>query len=381
MKLGPVNRKLFGEFPRYVGLVGPERGDRRDQFPAFDEPCFRLFLDANYGECNLYTRISHLGGEGGSILDEVFLDLDVDKPDKGRDEDWASEVIPEMRRDRMVADDVLGDVVEDARKAARYIQDEGWPAIGVFSGLGIHIHVLTEPEVEPSRELKTMTRMIEDEAGLMTLDEKGARQGDFNRLCRVANCPRVASDGHPVALYTIPLTLDELADITPEELLKWSDDTRQIDVPVGDRPSMQVVEDYESSSEGGVVDTETREITDVSAEEYEDQFETFVKDVLKMPCMYERMMSRNPDGDVRLNSAILMFNSGMDIDGVQEVYSKLGWFDYDPEITREKLEYIHENRYRSMSCQTIQEKGLCVFERDEREECPTFGWQGGQASW
>jgi len=381
MKLGPVNRELFGKYPRHVGLVGPERGEHRDQFLAFDRACFDLFLDANYGENNLYTRISHIGDAGGSILDKVFLDLDVDKPDTDRDTDWASEIIPEMRDDRMVADDVLGDVVEDARRAARYIQEREWPALAIFSGLGIHIHILTEPRVQPDRELRTMTRMIEDEASLQTLDEKGARQGDYNRLCRIANCPRVASDGYPLSLYTIPLTVQELVDITPDDLLKMAEEPRQVPLPSGDRPKMEIFEDYEPDTEAGVVDVDTAEVGEVSPSEYGEQFETFVKDVLKMPCMYERLMTRNPDHDVRLNCAALMFNSGMGVDGVQDVFRKLGWFDYDPEITRDKLEHIYDNRYRTMSCQTIQEKGLCVYEKGEREECPTFGWRGGQCSW
>lgn len=379
MKLGPANRELFGETPRHVGLVGPERGENRNQFLAFDRTNFRMFLDANYGEHNMYTRISYIGDEGGSILNEVFLDLDVDKPDDT--DDYASEIIPEMREDRMVADEVLGDVVEDARRAARYLEARDWPAIGVFSGLGIHVHALTEPAVQPDRELKTMTRKIDAEADLSTLDEKGARQGDYNRLCRIANCPRIGKDGHPLGLYTIPLTRDELKDITPEELLKWSQEPRQIQIPRGDRPQMEIVEDFEDDSEGGVVDVEVQEIGDVANGNMEEQFEEFLTDALKMPCMYERIMTRNPDHNVRLNCAVLLYNCGLTVTDVSEIFKRLGWFDYDPDITRDKLEHIYKNGYRSMSCQTVQEKGLCVYDREEREDCPTFGWRGGQNNW
>lgn len=382
MKLGPVNRELFGEYPRHVGLVGPERGEHRDQFLAFDRACFDIFLDANYEEHNLYTRISHIGEAGGSILDKIFLDLDVDKPDDlGRDDDWAAEIIPQMREDRMVADEVLGDVVEDARRVARYIQDRNWPAVAIFSGLGIHVHILTEPTVQPGRALRTSVRMIEDEANLKTLDEKGARQGDYNRLCRIANCPRIAADGYPLGLYTIPVTMDELEDITVEDLLEMASSPRQIQMPRQERPRMDVHEDYEPETESGVVDVEVSDVGEVSPDAYDEKFEAFLKDALKMPCMYERLMTRNPDHDVRLNCATLLFNCGMSVDDVQRVFRKLSWFDYDPEITRDKLEHIYDNRYRSMSCQTIQEKGLCVYDREEREACPTFGWRGGQSSW
>jgi hypothetical protein len=373
MKLGPANKELFGETPRYAGLVGPER-DNQTQFLIFDRSNMEMFLDSNYGECNMYSRISHIGDEGGSILDEVFFDFDIEKPDE---ENWAAKIIPEMRRDRLVADNVLGDVVEDVRQVSRYLEAREWPAIGVFSGLGVHVHALTQACVQPDTALRTTVRKVEAEAGLETLDEKGARQGDYNRLCRIANCPRIASSGERVGLYTIPLTREEMMDITAEELLKWSVEPRQVQVPREEKPKLQIVEEYETQTDSGVVDVDVREVGDVANDALEDQFEVFLKDVIKMPCMYERIMSRNPDNDVRLNCAVLLFNCGLTVKDVKEIYRKLGWFDYDPEITESKLEHIWEKGYRSMSCQSIQEKGLCVYNRDERESCPTFGWDGG----
>lgn len=379
MELGPVNRELFGETPRYVGLVGSEREGERNQFLAFDEVTLNLFLSMNYGDNNMYTRISYLGNAGGSILDKVFLDLDIEKPD-GVD-DYASEIIPVMRDDRLVADDVLGDVVEDARAVASFLEAQDLPAIAVFSGLGVHVHVLTQAAVQPDRELRTMVRWIEAEAELETLDDKGAREGDYNRLCRIANCPRVGADGSQLDLYTIPLSMGELKEITAEELLALAREPRQVPVPHGDRPEMEVKEEYDTETGGKVLDVGTKEVGDVPHGAFEDQLEAFLKDAIRMPCMYERIMSRNPDHHVRFNVAILLFNCGLDPDGVQEIYEKLGWFDYDPEVTRKQLWHIWETGYRSSSCQSIQEKGLCVYDSDGRESCPTFGWRGGQASY
>ena len=377
MKLGPANQELFGSTPRYVGLVGPERGKKRNQFLAFDRANFRLFLESNYGDHNMYTRISSLQ-DGASVLDEVFLDLDIEKPDE---DNWAAKIIPEMREDRMVADDILGGVVADARKAAQYLDDVDWPAIGVFSGLGIHIHALTKPKEEPGKELQTMVKQIESEAGLKTLDERGARQGDYNRLCRIANAPRISAEGDPVGLYTIPLTVEEMKDITPEALLRWSTEPRQIQTPDAERPEMEVIEEYEVDVESGVVSEGVNEIEEVPSDAFDDQFEEFMKDVLKMPCVYKRAMSRNPSHDIRLQAAVLMYNAGMTPKDVEEIFARFGWFDFDRDTTRKHLEHIWDNGYASMSCTSLQEKGLCVFEQDEREECPTFGWKGGQASY
>lgn len=380
MRFGPANRALFGETPRWVGLVGPERGDFRDQFVAFDRTCIGLFMEANYGEHNMYTRISHIGSTGSSVLDEVFLDLDVDKPDD--EEDWASSILTEMEADRMVADDVLGDVVEDARKAARFLRDREWPSVGVFSGLGIHIHALTRPDVTPTEKLRTSVRMIEGEAGLETVDERGARQGDYNRLCRLANCPRVGADGDPLGVYTIPLTVDEMVDLTAEELLDWASSPREIELPDDeDRPRMRVYDDYKTEAEAGVVDVDVKDVGEMPSRAFAESFEDWLREVLKMPCMAERIVTRNPDHDVRLNCAILLYNCGLTPKDVKEIYRRLGWFDWDEDVTEGHLEHIYENGYYSMSCATLQERGLCVYEPDERRDCRTFGWQGGQASW
>ena len=379
MKLGKVNQTLFSDTPRYVGLVGPERGENGNQFVIFDETNYQLFLDANYGELNMYTRISYLES-GRSMLDKVFLDLDVDKPDD--DHAYAATKIPKMKEDRKIADDVLGDVVEDARRVGRYVDERNLPAVAVFSGMGVHVHVLAEPTLQPDRALRTTVRKIEDEANLQTLDERGARQGDYNRLCRLANCPRIGADGHPIGIYTVPLSVEELKDLTVETLLDLATSPRQAPVSDGERLELSVHDEYEVGTTSSVADVEARDMAElVPGEALDDQLETWLKDVLKLPCMSERLLTRNPDHDVRLNCAVLLYNCGLTPSEVEDIYSRLGWFDFDSNVTRSHLDHIYEAGYASMSCKTIQEKGLCVFEKEERPECSVFGWQGGQASW
>lgn len=374
MKMGSTNSLLFGEFPRFVGLVGREMGRHRTQFVAFDKGNFELFLDCNYHEHNLYTRVSHIGDEGGAILDKIFIDLDVDKPEE---KDWIKHTIGEMKQDRLVADTILGDVVEDARNLATYILENDWPAIAIFSGMGIHIHILTQTKVSPGRALRTTTRFIEDEVGLTTLDDKGSRQGDYNRLCRVANSIRVAEDGTPLRMFLVPLTMEELSDITPEDLLELSQAPREIPKPTEERPDLLVVRPEYSGTDNGM-DTPVKEVGDISKSTLDGQMSTWLTEVLKMPCMAERIQTRNPDHMVRFNCAILLFNLGLTVTDVLEIYKRLGWFDWDEDITRGHLENIYNNGYSCMSCQSIQENGLCVYERDDRESCRTYGWKGGQ---
>lgn len=384
MKLGPTNRLLFGKTPRFVGLVGSELPPKqRDQFVAFDRGLLKMFLERNHGENNMYTRVSHIGETSASVVDKIFLDFDAEKPNRPE-----HELFREMREDRAVADNILGDVVEDVRAVAEWIEDMGWPAVGVFSGMGVHIHILTKERPEPTEHLRTTAKKIESEAGLSTLDNKGTKEGDFNRLCRLVNAPRIGSNGEPLRVYTIPLELRELADTTPEELLELSMTPRQIELPrvkEHDRPELRIWQDYKTSSKDDDVALEAEPLSEQTLEVVDGELEKFVKEALQMPCMYERLMSRNPDHSVRFNSAILFFNLGLTPDEVQDIYSRLGWFDYDPEITSSILNQIYEKGYASMSCQTLQERGLCkpgwdtVEER--KENCDCFGWEGGDCDW
>lgn len=386
VRLGAVNRELFGEFPRFVGLVGKEMGDEADQFITFDETTFNIFLDRNYGERNIYTRVSHIGESGSSVVDKVFLDLDVDLEGTKHEDKNDMELVAEMRSDRKVADDVLGQVVSDARSAARFIDEElGWPAVGIYSGMGIHIHILTRPAASPSRRLRTTAKMIEAEAGLETLDDKGTREGDYNRLCRVSNCQRIDQSGTPIELFTIPLTMDEMKELETDKLLEKSREKKNIPLPDGRKPELQVWDEYETSSKEDLEDVEVREVGEMATDEIDSHLEKFLEDAVRMPCMYKRIQTRNPDHDVRFNTAILLFNCGLRPRDVVDIYSRLGWFDFDKDITLRHLENIWDNGYSSMSCKTIQERGLCNPEwesLDERKaECPTFGWEGGDTLW
>lgn len=386
VRLGAVNQELFGTFPRFVGLVGKEMGDDADQFIAFDETTFNIFVDRNYGERNMYTRVSHLGDSGVSVVDKIFLDLDVDKEELGVEEVNDKELVRQMRNDRMRADEVLGEVVSDARSAARFIDEEmGWPAVGVYSGMGIHIHILTEPMATPSRRLRSTARMIESEADLSTLDEKGTKEGDYNRLCRVANCPRVDQSGEPLDLYTIPLSIEELKELETDKLLEKARSKRNVRIPDARKPELQVWDNYEASTESSRDDVETQPVGEITGEEIDERVEELLEDALRMPCMYKRIKSRNPDHKVRYNASILLFNCGLRPSDVVDIYKKLGWFDFDEEVTRTQLQNIWEEQYASMSCKTIQERGLCNPEWDTVEErrakCPTYGWEGGDANW
>jgi len=361
---------LFGEFPRLVG--SPE------QFPVFDEGSFDAFVEHSEGEANCYSRISWLANTGDWLLDRVFLDLDGHVSEPLTD----TEVVGKLRRDEEFRQSVLGDVVTDVRTIAEFAREQSFPVVGVYTGKGVHVHLLTEPRRNPEQELRTNQKWLVDECELETFDRQVL--GDVKRLSRVPNCRRYdpkVSDS--TSLFTVPLSLEEMSGITAKELVEWSKSPRQIEEPGESRPPLFTREEYlESYDPTDVRSVEPVDVGEQSYDELTEQIEEWLKEVLQLPCMYERIVTRNPAHPVRFNVAIMLFNVGMTPEDVVEVYSRLGWHDYDPSITRQFAKQIYESGYADMSCASIQEKGLCVFQRDERsDECDAFGYPGGQQEW
>lgn len=356
-----VEKELFGQFPRFVG--------NPNQFCVFDEGSFDIFTEANNGESNCYSRISYIGQDGSLMLDEVFLDLDGEVKDTTLTD---SEIVSKLRNDKEFRHDVLDDVVEDAKSVAELCREHSIPLIGVYTGKGIHLHLLFEPRRHPKKELKSQQSWIVDECDLKTFDRQVF--GDVKRLCRVPNCRRFDDTlGVETDLFTVPFTGLELLNVSADTLVFESESPRQIDIPGESRPPF-----FERDVSVDTVDR-TEEVQEVGETvEIPSNLEEWLEDVLQMPCVAQRITSRNPSHHIRMQAAILLFNSGLSVGDVANVYSQLNWADFDRQVTMKQLRQIHRRGYTSLSCATIQEKGLCVYPKGEREEdCEVFGYEGG----
>jgi hypothetical protein len=379
--MGPVARFLYGKFPRRVG--------NPVQWPVHSPSEFSRFVKECEGERNLYSTISHFDMETGAVIsDKISIDLDSPMKDAAfPTTDRDDEKVMLMREDHSRAEEALGPVCEDARKVARLADDEDVPLIGVFSGFGLHIHMLYQETPNASDELATTVRRYNDLLDLDTLDVQLI--GDVQRILRVPNVRRVyvdagrgesiTSDTHtmPCNLYTVPITHDEMKDISVSELLSWSTEPRSIPLPDGERPEMRFYEDYDEvrAQVAGRVETE------INVDDYDRQgLLNMLKDLLSMPCMYERIVQPNPHHKVRMNCAVLLFNCGFSVEEVEEIFMKLNWKDKSRKKTRKYLKQIYRRGYSDMSCETIQQLGLCQ-RADDPGSCETYGWNGGTAEW
>lgn len=112
----------------------------------------------------------------------------------------------------------------------------------------------------------------------------------------------------------------------------------------------------------------------------DEEVAEMAKELLRMPCMYERVIQPNPGHEVRRNLAVMLFNIGFSVDQAERFIRRLNWRDYNPKVTREQLQHIWDNGYADMSCTTMQAKGLCTRQEDPRS-CETYGWSGGSPEW
>lgn len=364
-----IQSTLFGEFPRFVG--NPR------QFPAFNEDAFDVFLAESEGSHNCYARIGWMGRTGDTFTDSLFFDFDADVSVDVTD----TELIADMRSSARRREEVLDAVVADVRSLAQFAKEQSIPTIGVYTGKGVHVHLLTEPRANAQRELLSNQRWLEDVCDLDTLDPKVV--GDTKRLCRVPNCRRYDETlESTIDLYTVPLSRPELCDLSSVDLLEWSRSPRTIDPPGGSRLPLFARDEYviDSTREAGSV--EAVSIGEQTYDDLTEDMEAWLRSVLQLPCMYERVMTRNPDHLVRFNAAVMMFNVGLTPEDVVEVYGRLGWHDYDAEKTRRFATQIYESGYSDVSCARMQEEGLCVYARGEREgSCEAYGYPGGRMDW
>lgn len=393
-----IQDELFGQAPRRVGT--PE------QHWVFSPGQVDHFIDSVDGRRNAYAtlgwwdfdniRDTDRGREAPPVCDKVLFDLDSPAKSDKDGEDWAvfdhdppdDEVVEWMRNDPDLADEILGQVCEDARKLTRRSRNDNVPVVGVYSGFGIHVHQLYQPLQDPVVAMSTTANRYIDRLNLQTPDREIL--GQQERICRIPNCERIAgsvidhrvTDGRSCNLVTIPLTASELASVTVEWLLEQSHKARSIAPPDhAERPEMRVWDDYETGKED-VADVPPRPMGDGDTSIGEDDdLRWLFERLLRMPCLVERILDDpNPDHDVRVYATIQLLNTGLTPQTVVNLYSRINWIDYDREETMKHVRSIYRNGYSDKSCQTLRAKGICT-RSESPEDCPTFGWSHGQCEW
>ena len=385
-----AQRELFGSFPRRVGTPS--------QHWVFTEAQVDLFLETISGKRNAYVTVNRLPIDGsgrgltGLEADKVFFDFDGDK--SALDDGMAADVaVARMRDDPDLADAVLGDAVAEARQLAERSLHDGVPVLGVFSGFGVHVHQLYQPTDEgvQTKQASTARRYI-DLLDLETADEAVIDNGQ--RICRMPNVERTTyeekesrhgvvkvADGRGTGLWTVPIGGEELTEMTVEWLLEESRGPTYYDESAfpDDRPEMGVFADYVDDLAHGDDGWSEAKPVEERSDGPEGDVRVLLEELIRMPCMVERLDQPNPCQTVRVNGAVMLFNLGMNPQEVNALFRRLNWTDYDRKTTMKHLRHIYNNGYSDQSCWTLRRKGMCVV--DDPSDCPTHGWSGGKPEW
>jgi len=377
-------RILYGDFPRCVG--SSNNGTIRQHF-VHSPSEWKLWFDKLKQQRNMYTSICRFRSDMRPILDKIPFDLDSPMKDSVFDSDVSDlEKVRLMREDETLAEEVLDVVWDDAQKLMSRCLDENIPAIGVFSGLGVHIHLLYQEEVEPTKQKVSTSQWLIDECDLVSHDISIIT--DTRRILRVPNSKRVSEEGD-AEVWCIPMTEKEILNNSIHDVLERTKNPKRIEYKdkyePTNRPEMEVKEGYEEVEHdtAGTVPLDDA----IGSTELDSLEEEMVRDSLPLPCVEERFFSSNPHHMIRFSGVALLYSAGYTPTEVQQIIANIGWVDYDRQITKKMTEQIWNRKYSELPCHKLQSLGLCVhspeFEEygDEPKDCETYKWTSGEASY
>ena len=372
---------LFGSFPRTVAYAD-ETGLR--QFFVESEGLWDVFFEHNKNKRNLYSSTCRFRSDMRPVLDKCFFDLDAPLKDSAFGPEVTDvEKIERMRDNEELAEEILGLVWSEAQKLVKRLREDNIPTICVFSGLGVHVYLLYQDEVEPTKQKVSISNYYIEECDLKTSDRQVIT--DTRRILRTPNSKRI-SDGEAQA-YCIPITEEEVLNNTVHDLLERCKEPK--DIPYhnrykhDNRPEMEMMEGYEEVEKDthGTVPIQEQDIS----QNVDELSEWIVENNIPLPCVRERFLGANPHHMVRFNGVVLLYQAGFSIEEVRSIIKGIGWVDYDKKITDKMTKQIWNRKYSESNCSKLMSLGLCVygpeFEEfsDEPNECDAYKWTGQEA--
>lgn len=370
---------LINGWPRTVAAA--DDGQLIQHF-VHSESEFDTFINHNKPDKNLYFNTARMRQDMRPVLPTVQFDFDSPFKDSMFDDGTLDgEKIRKMRNDDDLAYKILGEVWDDTQSLIGECWSQDIPAITIFSGLGVHVHMLYQERVEPVEEKVSTSMHFVEECDLTTYDRQII--SDTKRILRVPNSQRIDEKG-PAGAWCIPMTEAEVLNNDLSDMLERCSEPKSIPYhsryKPENRPRMQVYEDVDVKDSAKAGSVEVKGEADVPSD-----IEYLVENTILLPCVRERFLSKNPHHMIRFAGAVHLFQAGFNLGEVRDIIRKIGWSDYDEEITRKMTKSIWENRYSELSCSRLQKLGLCVYGpgyeqySDDKNDCETHRYISGEA--
>ena len=325
--------ELFGRTPREVG--NPQR------YPIYNLKQLQKFKDNNNGISNCYVSLY----PSNYLIDKVFFDFDYGLT-----------------------------VLEDTKAVFRYLTDQGDKVIPVVSGKkGYHLYWLLKPHIYgPDVKVlltKATYRIIHEVFGEFTQqsvigDDGKQRQifrtkdriiaidpacaGDISRLVRIPNTLRPPQN----TSYCTYLPPDNFLDMTESEILHHHKSQHHYRFDT-DRTGCPLLTDFEYDLDTNF--KEHQQWQTLSKPITTSNPNIFLKNILR-PCIYNRITIQHPTHLIRVIATIDLLNMGFNPESILDVYSTLGWEDFDKHTTQKHI--LHCRKYKPYSCTKLRQLGI-----------------------
>jgi len=342
MHLDKTTEALFFPFIREVANPIRKPIRKKEQFIAF--------VENNNGIKDCYCDVYEFPFRG--VIDKLYFD--VDGVNNGFEE-----------------------ALPYAKKFYKFlVEKENLPVIPVASGKkGFNFHVLLMPDkYENAKDLlyrvqySLIIKVFGDVTPVLVTDKNGKEHptmrnkdglifldpkviGDVRRFCRIPGTLRPPENVN----YCTYLPPKDFLDMDAEDIAIHMKKHHTYEYDFTGREfkrlkDFYIFEDLEKRL-GNLPNERNANTTRFTIPSKPNKF---LKNVLR-PCLYRHITSVNPDNDARVAATIDLLNFFSE-EEIFQIYSKLGWQDFDPEKTRYYIKKC--KNYRPYSCKKLRQLGL-----------------------
>jgi len=249
-----------------------------------------------------------------------------------------------------------GSSIKDAGKVYEYLTENNYTVIPVASGKkGIHLYALVKPvkfnDLVRAKEILT-------KATYAILNEVFGNNGktpytavdthligNIRALCRVPNTLRP-----PENLSYCTYLPCNFAEFTWEDLVLHTKHIHVYDYEI-----KKYLDIEELASKVDINHTYHKRVVEEQTHVKPTRVHEFLKRVLR-PCLYHKIIGKNPRHEVRVATTVDLLDAGFSPETIFHIYSKLGWEDWNPDITWYQINScLHLKPY---SCKKLRALGI-----------------------
>ncbi len=175
---------------------------------------------------------------------------------------------------------------------------------------------------------------------------------DLRRLCRIPGTQRIENKLYCTAI-------PDFLSYEPEEIYAMAKNPHpSIEVPEPKQKMSEfeftpvdVTKFRPNNTSSSVIDSTFRSLSDNVKQE--------LYDMIPQYCIRTYLATIEPLHTVRYNATVHLRNIGYSPSGINDLFSRLGWRDYNESITAYQIGNIYHNPYRKLSLGKMRYQGMC----------------------